>query len=129
MAPLMTIDVDTAELMAALDRIPAVVEKHALIASEQTAHNIVDIARSRVRRATGKTAAGIGIDRAKKDAGHVVFSENPNMPGLPGWIEHGTKFIDKDPYFFAAARMEEGPHDRRMRAAIADAIEEGGLGD
>jgi hypothetical protein len=129
MANLLTIEVDTAALMAALDRIPALVEKHVLIAAEQTAQNVAREARARVARATGKTAAGIGIEVAKRGPGYVVFSDRPDQPGLPGWLEFGTKKMAAQPFFFASARLEEGPHDRRMREAIADAIGEGGLGD
>ena len=51
------------------------------------------------------------------------------MPGLPGWLEHGTKFMTPRPYFFESARLEEGPHRQRVAQAIQNALDEGGLGE
>ena len=126
MAPLLTIDVDTRALLTALDTLGAVVERHVKAAAKVTAENIAREARARVARRTGKTASGIGIDVARHDTGWVVFAENENMPGLPGWLEFGTRRMIARPFFFASARLEEGPHDRRMREAIQAAIDEGG---
>lgn len=124
MANLLQIDVDARGLIAALDRLGAAAERHVLNAAGVTAARIAQEARSRVARATGKTAAGIGIDVAKVGAGYVVFAERPEMPGLPGWLEFGTQHMTARPFLFAAARLEEGAHDRRIREAIHDAIDE-----
>lgn len=129
MSKLLTIDVDTRALMDAIDRFPALVEKHVLIAAERTAQNVAREARNRVARATGETARGIGVEVAKRGPGYVVFADRPDEPGLPGWLEFGTKKMAAQPFLFVSARLEEGPHDRRMRDAIRDAISEGGLGD
>jgi hypothetical protein len=143
MADKLTIDVDTRALVAAMDRLGASAIQHTKRAAKATADRIVVEARARVRRRTGVTAASIHAEETRNGDGWVVLpwdegfarslAESGNNDrvnfSLPGWIEFGTDHMPARPYFFAAARMEEGTHDRRMRQAIVDAIEEVGLGD
>ncbi len=125
----MTITVDKAALLAAMEAIPAAVERHLKLAALVTADRIAGEARGRVRRRTGKTAAGIIVEETHKGDGFVVLSTNQRMPGLPQWIEFGTKYMSASPYLFASARLEEAAHDRRSYQAVQDAIAEKGLGD
>lgn len=133
---------ETAALIAALDRLPDVMqERHTKPAAKVTADNIAREARARVRRRTGRTAAGITVEESHDGQGYVVlpFNEqfelaiisagNDQQPeNLPIWLEFGTRFMTARPYFFASARLEEGAHDRRMRQAIQNAIDDVGLG-
>lgn len=114
--------------------IPALVEKHAKAAARVTAEAIAQGARGRIRRRAGgptrsrHTAEGIVVEELTKGSGWGVFVDSPDMPGLPGWIEHGTKYMTARPFMANSAKLEEGPHERRLNDAIQDAIEEGGLG-
>lgn len=139
---LLKVDVETKGLIAALDSLGASVLKHTKAAARVTAERIVAGARARVRRRTGRTAAGITAEETYDGTGYVVLpfnaaferalieSGNDQQPAnLPLWLEFGTKKMTAKPFFFAAARVEVGAHDRRMRAAIQDAIDEKGLGD
>jgi hypothetical protein len=129
MTPLLRCDVDTAALFAALDAVGAGAAAHVKSAAKETAEAIAGEARARVRRATGATAEGITIEETHDGTGYVVFVQRPDNPGLPGWIEHGTKFMPSRGFLFVSARLEEGPHLRRVSAAVDDAIRETGLGD
>lgn len=143
MADRFQIDVDTSALLTAMDRLSAqVVERHTRPACKVTALNVQREARARVRRRTGRTAAGITVEESYDQQGYVVLpfndaferalieSGNDQQPeNLPYWLEFGTKKMTKKPFFFESARLEEGAHDRRIRAAIQDAIDEAGLGE
>lgn len=131
----LTITVDTADLLAAIDALPEAVLAKTKAAAEFTAHRIADEARSRVARRTGRTAGKIHVEEAHDGSGFVVLpwatleTVDEQSSNLPMWLEFGTKFMTARPYFFIAARLEEGAHDRRMREAIQEAIDEKGLGE
>lgn len=129
MAPLLTIDVDPKPVLAAIDRFAKDLEPKLLAPAKETAENIVREAEARVARRTGKTAEGIGLEVARIGVGYVVFDDNPDMPGLPGWLEFGTLKMRRREYFFSSARLEEAAHERRMVQAVTDTIQESGLGD
>lgn len=124
MADSLHIEIDNTALLAALDRLGAAAETYLLAAATETANRIAAEARARVARRTGTTAHGIGIDTARTGTGVVVFADRPSNPGLPGWLEFGTKHMTARPFLFASARLEEGAHDRRVRDAIQAAIDE-----
>jgi hypothetical protein len=126
MSDRLTIDVDNRSLLAALDRLGALAEKHVQAAAKETADRIAAEARARVARRTGTTAHGIGVDIARVGSGYVVFADRPDNPGLPGWLEFGTERMTARPFLFASARLEEAAHDRRIRQAVQDAIDEVG---
>lgn len=139
----LVIDVDTAPLLAALDRLASeVVLRHTKAAALVTANRIQAEARARVARRTGLTAQGITVYPTRDGQGYVVMPFNDALEreriaagydqtaeNLPIWLEFGTKFMAPQPYFFASAKLEENAHDRRMRQAIQDAIDEVGLGE
>lgn len=124
----MSIAVETQALIQALDRLGAKAEAYTRAAAFRTAENVRLEMQRRVARRTGRTAQSIirTEDRGRK--GYVVFVENPDVPNIDLYLEFGTKHMSKRPFFFAAARLEEGAHDRRMREAIQQAITETGLG-
>jgi hypothetical protein len=129
MAPLLAVDTDTAELLAALETLGDEAESYVKVSAKVTADRIADEARGRVRRATGATAAGIGVEETHDGKGWVVFTARPDNPGLPGWIEHGTKYMPARGFLFVSARLEEGPHLRRTTEALQNAIDAKGLGE
>jgi len=151
MADKFTIEIDTRELLAALDAIPAAVLAHLRVASKITADNIAREAKSRVARRTGETAEGIHVEESYDGSGYVVLmgdavgsAETARRKALglstaksklyqgkhTGiWLEFGTKFMTKREFFFPSARLEEAAHDRRSRQAIQDAIDSKGLGE
>lgn len=130
----MTIEIDTKGLIDALTRFAGpVMEKHVKGAAKVTADRVAQIASARAHRDTGETAESITVEEATVGEGYVVlpwdFGKTSRMPNLPIWLEFGTNKMTAKPYFFAAARMEEGAHGRRISNAIQDAIDEVGLGD
>lgn len=133
----MTITVDNQALLAAMSALSeTVLESFTKPAAKITADNVRAEAQRRVLRATGETAEGITVSESRDGHGYVVESDNARMPNLPIWIEFGTKqgkagshSAPAHPYIFAAAELEQGAHDRRMREAVQDAIDSVGLGD
>lgn len=128
MAPLLTIDVDTAALLAALERIPALVEQHAKAAAKVTAENIAREMRARVLRRTGKTAEAITVADSHDGTGYVVYV-GAGRGHIAQFIEYGTRYMQRHDFFWAGAQIEQGAHDRRTREAIQEAIDASGLGD
>lgn len=132
MADQFTIDVDTRELFAAMDALPAAVMAALKAEAKITAENIAREAKARINRRTGKTAEAITVAETYKGDGYVVFAGNPGTGGrehVAFFLEFGTKYMTAKPFFFASARLEEESHDRRAREAVQRAISEKGLGD
>lgn len=143
------IEVDTRALLAALDKLGDRVAARVKAAAKVSAESIAREARARVARHTGQTAKDIHVAESHDKTGYVVLPYPPfteivghtmrktgrfhtqrvTTKGLPGWLEFGTRYMTARPYFFASARLEEGAHDRRIRQAVQDTIDEVGLGD
>jgi len=141
-APLFTIDVDTAPLVAALRALPEAVHQRVQDACQITAERLAREMRSRLQRqlgpaATGTTVASIGAEPAYDGDGWVVFAERDPLDALPLWLEKGTKSGARHnfartaprPFFYASIELEVGPHERLITAALEDAADETGLGD
>lgn len=141
MSDVLTIEIDTTALVAAIDRVGAVAERRVLAAAKVTADRIVAEARSRVARRTGRTATGITAEVSRDGQAYVVLpfdrdfevallnaGNNQQAENLPLWLEFGTQKMTARPYFFVAARLEESAHLRRVRDAITTALAETGLG-
>jgi hypothetical protein len=134
-APLLKLEVDNAAVLAALDQLGDRAEIYIKTASKVTADRIAVEARGRIRRSGEPTHGGthtadrVTVVESYDRSGWVVIVPHPEMPGLPGWLEHGTKFMEAMPALFPSARIEEGPHLRRIAEALQDAIEGVGLGD
>jgi len=147
---LFEIDVDTSGLFRAMDQAVAAIERRTKVTAKDTADRVERNAKQRVARATGATAAGIHVEETYDGTGYVVLSRSgradagqhgrwPSGRGriLPGnhrgehvaeYLEFGTVKMTARPFFFVSAEIEAAGHDRRMREAIADGIEEVGLG-
>lgn len=124
MASLLTVDVDASRVLAAFDRLGAVAERHVRAAAKETAERIQTEALARVARRSGRTAEGIAVELAQVGVGYVVAARRQQMPDLPAWLEFGTKFMTARAFFFAPARLEEGPHLRRLAEALQAALDE-----
>jgi hypothetical protein len=143
MDPLMTVDVETAALFAAMDALGDAADAYVKPESKVTADNIVREARGRVARRTGVTATMIHAEETHDKKGYVVLAWDVNVErglhdsgnndqvnfGVPRWLEFGTQFMTAHPYLFASGRLEEGGHLRRVAGALQDAIDSKGLGD
>jgi hypothetical protein len=127
MSDKLTIAVESEALFDALDALGVSADAHVLAAAEVTGRRVADEARARVRRRTGETARGITVEQAKVGIGVVVFVDRPDEPGVPSFLEFGTKFQTATPFLFNSARLEEGAHTRRMVQALQDAIDDSGF--
>ena len=75
-----------------------------------------------------KASAAITIKETRDGTGYVVFVNQPDNPGLAGWIEFGTIKMTARGFLFTSARLEEGGHMRRLGEAVQAAINALGLG-
>lgn len=130
-----TATVDAAGLMDALHRLGDTALRYTVPACKVSADSIQAEAQRRVRRATGETAEGIGVDELRSGEGYIVDAVNLRMPNLPLWIEGGTKqgkprsHTDPGtPFFSPAIRLEASQHERRIADAIGEALAAEGLG-
>lgn len=137
MSQLLTISVDTISLLAAIDRLgDHQAEARVKAAAKVTADRIQTEARARVRRATGATATAITVQEAPGPLGGYRVFVGPTRDAhgfsrpdnLPLWLEFGTRYMGAQPFLFNSARLEEGPHLRRVAEALQDAIDDVGLG-
>jgi len=122
---LLTIDIDSGALLAALQRVGVSIEGRLKLIARGTANRVAMEAKARVARATGETLEGIVVEESQDGAGYVVVSRNRRMPNLPIWIERGTKAGKPGshtqaprPFFEPAAQLEAGPHAQRVYAAV-----------
>lgn len=141
MADGLTIEMDTTALVAALTKLGAAAQPFINAACQETANALVREMKARLQRqlgpnATGQTVAGIETRPAYDGNGFVVIADNARMPNLPLWLEKGTKKGRKRShassplnFFYVSCQLEEGPHLRRITAAVTEAIAASGLGD
>lgn len=143
MAEFFTVEVDATGVLQALDRLGARAEAYVLDAARATGRRIQSDARARVRRRTGTLAAAIAVEDAPAPLGGVRVFVGPmddhamnyrwglgaRPANFAGWHEFGTKKMAAQPFMFNSARLEEGPHLRRVSAALQEAITAEGLGD
>lgn len=128
MAGFLSIDVDTGPLFAAMDAAVDDIERALKANAEVTADRIATEARARVRRRTGETMKGITVEPTHAGDGYVVFVKRPDEPGLPGWLEFGTRFMSRGDFFFASAQLEAGGHERRSHEVVQDVLDARGMG-
>lgn len=147
MAPLLTIEIDTAALLQELGQFADAAEKHLKAAAKVTADNIVREARGRVARRTGETASHIVAEESRDKHGYIVWvqpdvklslhtsrsgrthTQRVTYNALGGWLEHGTKYMTARPFLFVSARLEESSHTRRIQEALVAALADTGLGE
>lgn len=130
----LTIEVDTAALFQAIDRLGDEATRVLDLVAKETATAIQRDARDRLRRqthGTGATADAITvIPSSAPGGGYVVVSGDmgSRAANLPIWLEFGTKHMTPRPYLLAAARLEEGSYLRRVEVGMQEAIDRVGLG-
>lgn len=120
--------IDHTALFAALDAIPDAIAAGLKAEARVTAEHMATEQRARIKRRTGQTAEAITVEETYAHDGYVVYVAGARAH-VGFFLQHGTRFMRGDDFFFAAARIEEGAHDRRSRQAIEDAIEAHGLGE
>ncbi len=128
MSDLLSIEADTANLLAALASMPEVVGVFAKRASLVTANRMAMEMKSRIVRRTGQTADAIEVEELRDGTGYIVYVGDGRQH-IAHFLEFGTRHMTKRDFFFAAARLEEGAHARRISDAVQDAIDSRGLGD
>jgi hypothetical protein len=123
MADAITASVDATELLALLDRVGPSIEFHARDVARETAGRIVTEAQARVARRGGTTARGIHMDFTRDGKGYVVLAYEPDVQApVDKYLEAGTKFMLAQPFFFASAEIENGPHLRRLQDRVQDVL-------
>lgn len=135
MSDLLQIDVDTAEVLAMLDRLGEAAEVYAKEASMETAEAIDREATARVKRREGVTARNIvhtdhlpeylGGEPGRNPTSAFVYVEAKQRPdNIAIWLNFGTKFMAGDDFMFTAARLEQGNHLRRLADKLQEACDE-----
>lgn len=135
MSDSLTIDVDSSEVLAALDALGELAAVYAKAAAMETAEAIDNNATARVRRRGGQTAANIvhsdhlpeylgGSPSTNRTAAFVYVRAVRRPDNLPLWLEFGTRYSSAFPFLFEAARLEEGPHLRRLSEQLQRACDE-----
>lgn len=124
MAQMFTIDVDAKALLALMDRVGPSLAFHTRDVARETAALVAAEAVRRVRRKTTKTAEGIHYEMTQDGKGYVVLGYTPGHQDEPVdiYLEHGTMFMRKQPFFFSAAQLENGPHLRRMTDRVQQVL-------
>lgn len=138
MAEFFTVTPEAQSLLAALERVGPRAESLCRAAAHETARRIQSGIRARAQwGATGQTREAITVEEAPGPlGGYRVFvgrtndAEGLSRPAnLPLWLEFGTKKWAGHPgFFFGPARLEEGPHLRRIAEALQAVFDELGLG-
>lgn len=132
MADLFSVAVDAVALLAALQKAGPSMDVRLRAVAKITADNIDHEATARVRRLTGATAEHIVVEPDKAGKGFVVYVKHADADtwaNLDRGLEFGTVRAPAYPFLLDAARLESGPHYRRIEDAIAASLEESGLGD
>jgi len=142
MADGFTVAVETAAVSAALARLPDAAQALTRAASQLTAERLQAEMRSRVARATGQTAEDILVTEVAGDFYVHTLDVAPvtgryyQVKHVGLWLEKGTRqgqpgshAAPARPWFFVSAQLEQGPHERRIREALEQAVDGEGLGD
>ena len=127
MADGFTVDVDASALLDLLARVGPSIAFHARDVARDTAARITAEASARVARREGKTAAGIHFELTRDGQGYVVMAYEPDrQPPVDKYLESGTKFMLPQPFFFASAALEEGPHLKRLETRAQEVLSDRG---
>jgi Bacteriophage HK97-gp10, putative tail-component len=136
---ILTVKANAATAYAALDKLLEIAPSRVRAAAFETATRVRDEARRRIRRRTGRTAAGIVVRELENGAGYMVVAEgapgqpqtNRGAPAVPVWLEFGAtsmRFGPK-PFLLVAGKLEEQAHEGRITEALESAIADAGLGE
>jgi len=131
-----TVEANAERLHKAIDRLLEILPARVKAAARISATNIDTEAHRRVRRRTGRTAAGIVVREIA--TGFVVEATAPAEPqtargaaAVPVWLDFGATSMrfGAKPFLRVAGQLEHQAHEARVRDVIAEAITEVGLGD
>ena len=119
-----SVSVDATALLALMDRVGPSLDFHCRDVGRETAKRIAAEATARVKRRTGVTATGIKWDMTYDGKGYVVtaYTKGHQPDPVDIYLEHGTKYSYAQPFFFASALLEEGPHMRRLTERIEEVL-------
>lgn len=121
MADGLTITVQSAELIAMLERLGPSADFVAKEVGLDTAKRIVAEAKTRVARATGKTASGIHWELTRDGKGYIVlaYTAGAQPDPIDIYVERGSRYMYARPFFFASAELEAPGHLRRLEERMA----------
>jgi len=110
-----TASIDASEAISMLDRLAQSADFVTREVALDTAKRIVAEAERRVARATGQTESGIHWEMTRDGMGYVVLGYRAHVQApVDKYLEFGTRYMYAEPFFFASAELEEGPHLRRL---------------
>jgi hypothetical protein len=134
------ISVDPSHVVAMFDRVGPSVEYHCRAVGQETAAAMVTRAQANVAKLTGETRDRIHWERTYDKQGVVVLGyskesrserrivqrRNPSAKHAQRhreahvdlYLEWGTKFMHKRPFFFKAAESVAGAHHSKLAARI-----------
>ncbi len=119
MADGLTIEIDSAALLSMLDRLGPSADYVCREVGRDTAKRIVAEAKGRVKRKSGVTSEGVHWEMSRDGTGYVVLGyEAGKQAPVDIFLEYGTKYMLKRPFFVSSAMLEEGPHWRRLEDAM-----------
>ena len=126
MADSFTATVNSSALLAMMDRVGPSLAFHTRDVARETAVRITAEAKARVARRTGETSREIHWEMSKDEKGYVVLAYDTTMNKtiVDVWLETGTKWMNAQPWFFASALIENGPHLRRMEERIQTVLDD-----
>jgi hypothetical protein len=145
--PLLTVDVDDAQLLAMLEEFGPALEMRIKVESKETADRVHREALARIKRRTGETAAHLVVEESHDGKGYVVWvrpdvrlsfhtsgsgrthTQKVSYNAVGSWLEFGTRHMVARPFLFVSAQLEQAPHRRRVAEAVQDEINQRGLGD
>jgi hypothetical protein len=111
--------VDFADLAALFDRLGPSADFVCREVGRDTANRIVAEAENRVARATGVTESGIHWELLRDGTGYIVLAYQAGVQDpVDLYLEYGTKYMYKEPFFISSALLEQEPHMRRLTDAI-----------
>lgn len=127
--PKLVIDLDATKTVNAFLMLADGMRDRLKAESLRSAEAVVREAQARVARRTGETLRAIHAEETHDGTGYVVLVTRIPPRNVPYWLEYGTKTMKKQPFLFAAAALEEGPHADRVAAAVRDVLAANGLGE
>ena len=146
---LMTIEVDPAAVVAALERLGPAAKGHCLAAAFITASAVKASAQATIPKDRPFTYANIAIETRRVGDGYVVMMNDKVKDPVPArrrpvgpetrrkaapgqvkhvgvWLEFGTPSMRPRPFLFPAAGGQERPYLQRLAEALDQALSEVG---
>jgi hypothetical protein len=135
---IVTVRANAETAYAAFDKLLEILPPRVRAAALVTATRVRDEAQRRVRRRTGRTAAGIVVRELDNQTGYMVVAEAPTQPatqrgapGVPVWLEFGATSLrfGAKPFLRVSGTLEAPAHAARITEALETSIADAGLGD